>query len=137
MLAMLTRTSPLVSVAVSVPRIVGHHCAVVKVGREHKHVVDDPLHHVLGLLFAARVEGRHTRSRLHPGAVLWVVGEIPVEILATLIETMIIFGFLLHPSLRLCLTHCVPSSDSVTLLVPGIGVAVWIHGGEDVEVRVA
>ena len=57
LLAMLTRTLPLVSGAVTVPWIICHHCAVVKVGREHEHVVEDPLHHVLSLLLAAGVEG--------------------------------------------------------------------------------
>ena len=84
LLAMLTRTFPLVSVAVSVPWIVSHHCAIMKVGGEHKHIVKDPLHHVLSLLLAARVKGGHARSRLHPGIVFWVVGEVPVQILATL-----------------------------------------------------
>ena len=132
---MLTRTLPLVSGAVTVPWIICHHCAVVKVGREHEHVVEDPLHHVLSLLLAAGVEGWHTGSRLHPGIVLWMVWEIPVEILATLIENH--GHFLLHPRTSSCLTHCVPPRCTKALLVPWVGVAVGIHCGEDVQVWIA
>ena len=51
-----TRTLPLVPTAVAVPWVVGHNSTVVKVGGEHEDVVEDPLHEVLRLLLASRVE---------------------------------------------------------------------------------
>ena len=88
---MLTICAPLCSIAcVIVPGIVCHHSAVVKVGREHEHIVKDPLHHVLSLLLPSRVKGRQARSRVHPVTVRWVVGEVPVQILAALIDETVV-----------------------------------------------
>ena len=130
---MLTISAPLSSIAVPVPGIVGHHSAVVKIGREHENIVEDPFHHVPSLLLPARVKGGHTRSRIHPTTVSRVVGEVPVEILATLIEENC-DRFLMHLKWNLCLTICVPPSCANALLVLRVCVAIWIHGGQDVKV---
>ena len=79
-----TRTLPLVPTAVAVPWVVGYDGAVVEVGREHKDIVEDPLHEVLCLLLTPLVERGHARSGLYPGTEGWVIREISVEVHSTL-----------------------------------------------------
>ena len=134
---MLTICAPLCSIAcVIVPGIVCHHSAVVKVGREHEHIVKDPLHHVLCLLLPSWVERGQARSRIHPVTVSRVVREVPVQILAALINESS-DKFLMDVEWKLCLTHCVPPICTMALLVLWVCIAIWIHCWENVKVWVA